>query len=87
MAAHSRILAWRIPRVEEPGGLPSMGSQRVERDLASKQQYSQLSCLTPVVTVMQHKDSQKHRTGSSSVICHDQDSWAVDVCSASRRDI
>ena len=27
MAAHSRILAWRIPRTEEPGGLQSMGSQ------------------------------------------------------------
>ena len=29
MAAHSRILAWRIPWTEEPGGLQSMGSQRV----------------------------------------------------------
>ena len=29
---HSRILAWRIPRTEEPGGLQSMGSQRVGHD-------------------------------------------------------
>ena len=29
MAAHSSILAWRIPGTEEPGGLPSMGSHRV----------------------------------------------------------
>ena len=29
MATHSSILAWRIPRTEEPGGLQSMGSQRV----------------------------------------------------------
>ena len=29
MATHSRILAWRTPWTEEPGGLPSMGSQRV----------------------------------------------------------
>ena len=29
MAAHSSILAWTIPRTEEPGGLQSMGSQRV----------------------------------------------------------
>ena len=28
MATHSSILAWRIPGTEEPGGLPSMGSQR-----------------------------------------------------------
>ena len=32
MATHSRILAWRIPRTEEPGGLQSMGSQRVRHD-------------------------------------------------------
>ena len=29
---HSSILAWRIPRTEEPGGLQSMGSQRVRHD-------------------------------------------------------
>ena len=32
MATHSSILAWRIPETEEPGGLPSMGSQRVRHD-------------------------------------------------------
>ena len=32
MATHSSILAWRIPWTEEPGGLQSKGSQRVERD-------------------------------------------------------
>ena len=30
MAAHSSTLAWEIPRTEEPGGLQSEGSQRVE---------------------------------------------------------
>ena len=29
---HSSILAWRIPRTEEPGGLQSMGSQRVRHN-------------------------------------------------------
>ena len=29
MATHSSILAWRIPWTEEPGGLQSMGSQKV----------------------------------------------------------
>ena len=29
MVTHSSILEWRIPRTEEPGGLQSMGSQRV----------------------------------------------------------
>ena len=32
MATHSSILAWKIPWAEEPGGLPSMGSQRVGHD-------------------------------------------------------
>ena len=31
-ATHSSILAWRIPWTEEPGGLQSMGSQRVGHD-------------------------------------------------------
>ena len=32
MATHSSILAWRIPWTEEPGGLQSVGSQRVRHD-------------------------------------------------------
>ena len=32
MATHSSILAWRIPGTEEPGGLQSVGSQRVGHD-------------------------------------------------------
>ena len=35
MATHSNILAWRIPWTEEPGGLQSMGSQRVKGTLLS----------------------------------------------------
>ena len=31
MANHSSILAWEIPRTEEPGGLQSMGSQELEK--------------------------------------------------------
>ena len=32
MATHSIVLAWRIPGMGEPGGLPSMGSHRVEHN-------------------------------------------------------
>ena len=35
MATHSSVLAWRIPGTAEPGGLPSMGSQRVGYDFSS----------------------------------------------------
>ena len=40
MATHSSILAWRIPWTEEPGGLQSMGFQRVGHDRA-KQAHTQ----------------------------------------------
>ena len=33
MATHSSVLAWTIPGMGEPGGLPSMGSHRVGHDL------------------------------------------------------
>ena len=36
MATHSSILAWEIPWTEEPGGLQSMGLQRVGHDRATK---------------------------------------------------
>ena len=44
MATHSRILAWKIPWTEEPGGLQPMGSQRLRHDWASNttQQYAYL---------------------------------------------
>ena len=35
MVTHSSILAWRIPWREEPGGLESMGSQRIGHDRAT----------------------------------------------------
>ena len=38
MATHCSILAWKIPWIEEPGGLYSMGWPRVEWELPSKQQ-------------------------------------------------
>ena len=38
MTTDSSILAWEIPWTEEPGGLQSMGSQRVGHDLVTKQQ-------------------------------------------------
>ena len=41
MATHSRVLAWRIPWMAEPGGLPSMGSHRVGHDWATQQQQQQ----------------------------------------------
>ena len=39
MTTHSNILAWEIPWTEEPGGLQSIGLQRVGQDLVTKQQF------------------------------------------------
>ena len=36
MATHSRVLAWEIPWTEEPGGLQSVGSQRVRCDSVTR---------------------------------------------------
>ena len=41
MATHSGILAWRIPWTEEPGGLRSIGSQRVGRELKQSSMHAQ----------------------------------------------
>ena len=38
MATHCSVLAWEIPRIEEPGGLQSMGLQTVRHNLATKQE-------------------------------------------------
>ena len=40
MATHSSLLAWRIPWTEEPGGLQSMGSQRVSHDWAAERAHT-----------------------------------------------
>ena len=38
MATDSSILAWEIPLTEEPGGLQSLGLQKLGHNLATKQQ-------------------------------------------------
>ena len=37
MATHSSILAWEIPWAEEPGGMQSIGLQKIRYDIATKQ--------------------------------------------------
>ena len=65
MATHSSILAWEVPWTEEPGGLQSMGSQKSQTCLASKQQYKTLLYSTgdsfqcSVVTWMGRKSKER----------------------------
>ena len=44
MATHSIIFAWRIPWTEEPGGLQSMGLQRIRYDFTTQQQQRKIVC-------------------------------------------
>jgi len=43
-ATHSSILAWRIPWTEAPGGLQSLGSQRVGHDYVSNTHTHKVRC-------------------------------------------
>ena len=45
MTPSSRILAWRIPWTEEPGGLQCMGSQRVEHDFELNNSHREWKCI------------------------------------------
>ena len=42
LATHSGYLAWEIPQTGEPGGLQSMGLQRVRNDLVTEQQQQEI---------------------------------------------
>ena len=48
MEAHSSSLVWEIPWTEEPGGLQSLGSQRVRHNSATKEQQQQASAISQV---------------------------------------
>ena len=58
VATHSSILAWETPWTEEPGGLQSMGWQRVRHGLATKQQQQSIKHVI---------DARVHREESHTV--------------------
>ena len=49
IASHSSILVWRIPWTEEPGGLQSVGSQRVGHDSVTDIQHTHIQVLREVL--------------------------------------
>ena len=67
---HSSILAWRIPRTEGPGGLRSMGSQRVGHD------WSDLAHTQPGILQNGSPGKLIHRVTSSSY-CISHGAWAL----------
>ena len=63
MATHSSILAWRIPGMAEPGGLPSVGSHRVGHDWSdlalalALERGIELTEMTPSYSLLHYKDT------------------------------
>ena len=68
MATHSRTLAREIPWTEEPGGLQSMGSQRVRHDLVTKQHHV-FSCKNPTPKGW-HVYTANQRVGREAISLH-----------------
>ena len=65
VATHSSVLAWEIPCTEEPGGLQSMGLQRVGHNWATNTFISHVCmqvCLRMVMSIMTLKDSNQYTT-------------------------
>ena len=62
MATHSSTLAWKIPRVEEPGRLQSMGSQRVGTDWATSLQFPHPLRAGPVLLTLCFPPLSLHST-------------------------
>ena len=60
MATHSGILAGKIPWTEEPGGLQSMGSQRVGHNLTTKQQQRHTRTCVHLCIGFLHKMAQRN---------------------------
>ena len=56
MATHFRILAWKTPWAEEPGGLQSMVLQRVEHNWVTKHTYSQANNKTKSEILVSHPE-------------------------------
>ena len=63
MATHSSILAWRISWTEEPGGLQSLGLQRVRYDSVSECNNTYTDTYIPPIgsISLENSDSYSHR--------------------------
>ena len=59
MATHSGVLAWRIPGMAKPGGLPSMGSHRVGHDWSDLAMYSTENYIQYLIINHNRKESEK----------------------------
>ena len=72
MATHSSVLAWRIPGMGEPGGLPSMGSHRVRHDwcdlAAAAAARMRLQCYSVVESYRELHEGEKNLTFTQHIL-------------------
>ena len=72
LATYSSILAWKIPWTEEPGGLQSMGSQRVGHDWVSTHTHTLRSVLWPlkksILYTPQKKEGGEHLNKGGRIV-------------------
>ena len=73
MAPHSSTLAWKIPWIEEPGGLQSVGLQRVGHDCVTKPSSAHGWCLTNQCECVSHPED----TGKNHLtrLCYGLPQW------------
>ena len=70
MAIHSSTIAWKIPWTEEPGRLPSMGSQRVGHDWATSLSQMQKDELIISLTAQHHVVIASSLSCLFNLVCH-----------------
>ena len=71
MATHSSVLAWRIPGMGEPGGLPSMGSHRVRHNWSN---------LAAVAAAEENRGENLHNTGlGSDFLATTSKEWSIEA--------
>ena len=74
MATNSSILAWRIPWLEEPGGLQSTGSQRVRCNLACT--HTGALCLMGDLKEMKQTQEKSDKDDEGDFkSCHTEENW------------
>ena len=79
MATPYSILAWRIPQTEEPGGLQSMGLQRVGHDLAMVESEGELKSLLLKVKEEGEKVGLKPNIQNTKIMASGPiTSWKID---------
>src|SRR5574341_307624 len=71
MATHSSVLAWRIPGMAEPGGLPSVGLHRVRHRLNSQQSEGRFLELREIVTLARQVAQALHHAHQKGIIHRD----------------